>query len=170
MLKKMCAWCNEFLGEYIDDGTDVLKESHGICPNCANDLIAESDFPLNEFIDALDIPVLILDQNGVVVSNNSKAEKFIGKSLQTMQGALSGEVFECPYHKLAGGCGKTTHCETCTIRTSVQYTFETGQPLHDVPAFVNLNQSRKSQGVAVSISTELKNRIVILKMQKIAQN
>ena len=165
MLEKVCGWCNQSLGETIDDGSDKVTRSHGVCRSCGEALLAGSGIPMQAFIDSLEIPIFVVDENGAVVISNSAGAGCAGKTKVQIQGKLGGEVFNCKNHSLPGGCGQTIHCKTCTIRNSVMETFRTGKSLQDVPAYLDLdNFFAGSKSVSFRISTEKKGDVVMLKI------
>jgi len=57
------------------------------------------------------------------------AAAMCGKSQMELVGLLGGDAMECAYARWPGGCGKTEHCETCTIRNAVTATMERRQGL-----------------------------------------
>lgn len=168
MIKKLCGWCNKSLGDPVDDGSSSETVSHGICRNCVEGLMAGSGTPMQTFIDSMEFPILVVDQNVAVVSSNKAAATLTGKTLEQTQGKLSGEVFDCVHHTKPGGCGQTTHCKTCTIRNSVEHTYRTGEALADVPAYLDLDNWGGGKRLAFRISTEKRDHLVMLKIEEIS--
>ena len=76
--------------------------------------------------------------------------KMLNKSDREVFGLLGGEVMECAYARLPEGCGKTVHCEACTIRNTVMAAMESGEPQMHVP--VKLKQADRE--VEMTISTD----------------
>ncbi len=109
--------------------------SHGICPACQEYFFGEPDGrSLDQFLDRLDVPVLVVDGEVRVRSANRKALEVLGTDLPQVRSRLGGEVLECARARLPGGCGRTEHCPACVIRGSVESTYRTGEEHQDVIA------------------------------------
>ena len=102
-----------------------------------------------------------------VCSLNDRAAEMVGKNIGQAKGLQGGDVFECKYAKLPGGCGKTIHCSGCTIRNTVTDTLQTGNSHSQVPATLNTYQQGESVDVEFLISTEKVNNVVFLKVEPI---
>ena len=73
-------------------------------------------------------------------------------------GLLGGEFIKCVYARLPERCGHTVHCTSCTIRSAVESTVHTGQPITRQPA-----RLRRDQGpVDMLISATRKGEYVQL--------
>lgn len=85
----------------------------------------------------------------------------VGKDLTDIEGRLIGEILSCRNAALPGGCGKTSVCRGCSIRSTVEDTFKTGTPHVKVPAVY-----RKETGkpIALTISTRRFKEGVLLRI------
>ena len=119
---------------------------------------------LDDFLDQISVPVVLVSFEGLVVTANQKACAMLGKDLAAIEGKLGGEVFECAYAYLPGGCGNTYHCSGCTIRRSVMDTHLTGKTAHRVPATLKQNSPEDPQQIKFLISTEKFKDYVMLKI------
>jgi hypothetical protein len=124
--------------------------SHGICSNCQDNVIFQEGVSLQHYIDSLAIPIFVVDSNVKVTAVNSKACEVLGKQPTAVVQHLAGNVFECEYARLPGGCGKTIHCSGCTIRQTVTKCFKTGEPQSMVPAYLNPDSP---SSITLSITT-----------------
>jgi hypothetical protein len=88
----------------------------------------------------------------------------LGKDLSSIVDNLGGDVFECAYGLLPGGCGRTYHCSGCVIRRTVMDTHDTGQPSYRIPATLRQNTAEHPQEIKLLISTEKFSDYVILKI------
>ena len=79
---------------------------------------------------------MIVDADCRIVAANKLAADITGKPRHEVTGLLAGEAMECCYSRLPEGCGKTVHCETCTIRNTVNDAFESEMPQSRVPVKV----------------------------------
>lgn len=123
----VCAYCqNPIADRPPKDSTDV---SHGICDTCMNLVLADDGTTLQSLIEGIGAPVLVIDNNGVALTANSRAQSALGKSIATIRGYRGGEVIECEHARKPGGCGQQGECKACVIRNSVMQTHATGEPV-----------------------------------------
>jgi hypothetical protein len=160
----MCAWCKSELetDSGVPDGGEARTV---ICPSCAENMLYQDGVDLQLYLDSLPVPVVLVDSNGRVKTANINALLLLNKNLTEIRGNLGGDVFECRYARLPGGCGKTVHCSGCTIRQSVNETFSTGKPVVNRLAYISGHSSRR---LSLSISTELINGAVFLRVESLA--
>ena len=138
--------------------------SHGVCPICFPTFLSGLGQPFTDFLDALPGAIFVVDADSRVVGANARGLQQVSKDLAAIEGRLAGEVFECRNSKLPGGCGRTLHCKTCTIRRTVTRTAETGQSCQRVPAFIDLADISKDFTIRFLISTEKVNDVVLLRI------
>ena len=147
-MKRICSYCRKDMGE--KEPLDDDRVSHGICPDCAKHYRRQLEgLPLHEYLEGFDAPVLIVDADGRIAAANKMASDMMGKSQHETIGLLGGEAMECVYARLPEGCGKTIHCETCTIRITVNKAMETGEAQRHVPVRLRNDDSE----IKMSIST-----------------
>jgi hypothetical protein len=79
---------------------------------------------------------------------------------------MTGEVLQCVYSELPGGCGRTTHCTGCTIRRAFEHTASTGEPVRDAPAFAHVRGSERPIRLEFRISTERLGPLILVQMQR----
>jgi hypothetical protein len=159
----ICAWCKKEL----DDGEDFAARgliTHGICSVCALELTSSGRRTPTQLLALVREPVILVDSEGVVRGANSAAEELFGKTTQAIADTLGGDVFECEYAARPGGCGKTVHCETCTIRNSVLETLRTGRGCSKVPAYQSIRRPSGPEVVRFLISTEKVGDRILLRI------
>ena len=88
----------------------------------------------------------------------------MGKDLAGMQNRPAGEVFECKYAGLPGGCGETVHCKSCTIRKTVMATTKSGSPCFRVPAYMDLGDYLNRKSLRFLVSTQQVGEVVVLRI------
>ena len=142
--------------------------SHGMCRACFEALQYEP-VSLNEFLQKLKAPVMMVDKEGRVLGANSGVEVILGKESDEIANRLSGEVLECVNASLPGGCGRTVHCTGCTIRGAVDRTRETGVSETGIPAFIMTKTPDGVQRTWFRISTELLGNVVLLRIDAFGQ-
>jgi len=169
-MKRVCAWCGKDLGVVETDFDSQHAVSHGICEQCAFHLVAQLGMPLQEYLDGLEVPVLVVDDDVNVKTANRQARELLQKELPAIEGYKGGDVFECDYSRLPEGCGKTVHCSACAIRGTVTDTFKTGMTHVSVPACLHRIAGEENQEISLLISTELVNGVVFLRVDRVCDS
>jgi len=164
-MKIICAWCEKEIEDPEEQaGTSKYEVSHGICLSCKERFLSNEEYTLERFLNRLDAPVLVVNREGVVVLANQSALDHLGKGMDEVKGYRGGEVMECAYAALPGGCGHTVHCVACTIRNNVMETFETAECKRRVPAYLNQVGEKGREIVDYLISTERLDEFVLLRI------
>jgi PAS domain-containing protein len=125
---------------------------------------------MQTFLNTFDEPILLIDENARVITANQSAREFLNKDFSEIEGYLGGEVMECAYSCLEGGCGNTIHCKSCTIRNLVMKTHETGKPFINQIAYQDIKVNDETQQMKFLISTEKLSDSVMLKVEVIKGN
>jgi len=168
-MKRVCAWCKKDLGTIK---TEMYSESlitHGICEECKNAFFDPLKTTLMDFLDGLNVPVIVVDATVSINSANRQARELLHKELPRIVGFKGGDVFECAYAALPEGCGKTIHCVGCAIRNTVVDTFRTGTSHLEIPAYLNHTIDNGPE-IRFLISTEKVNDVVLLRIDKVGSN
>ena len=165
-MKAVCAWCGRDLGKGPGGEAEALI-THGICDDCAGYFSASQPETLREFLERLDAPVLLVDGEGVVLTAKAAARRAVGKELGEVEGFRGGEVMDCAYARLPGGCGGTEHCAACQIRFSVTETYRTGRSLKEVRAYLDVDTSDGRRRGHLCITTERRNDCVLLRLDSL---
>ena len=168
-MKVICAWCRQEVEPGPHHAGEQEKVSHGVCQSCADYFLSSKRPTLDEFLDRLAVPVLVVDSEGDILLANQHALGVLGKDLDSVQGYKGGDAMECAYARLPGGCGKTVHCKACTIRNNVMETFNTGRSLQRVPAYLNRWVGNEKIRIELLISTEKVDDTVLLRIDQIGQ-
>ena len=166
-MKRICAWCGQTLG-YVDSeawAEDII--THGLCEDCAFHLFAQAGMPLQQYLDGLAAPVVVVDASGTVKTANGRARALLQKDLSAIEGYKGGDVFECAYAELPEGCGYTVHCSGCTITRVVMETFDTGQSKLEVPAILNRGRAGEPERIEFLISTERAGDVILLRIDAV---
>ena len=165
-MNKICAWCekewqaDESVADYVVTGST--------CATCQRRVFeAASICSLNEYLNRLGSPVLVMDDDVRVMDFNESARALLGKSAADIEGCYGGDVIECVYAKLPGGCGNTEHCRACTIRKTVTNTDATGDAHVRVPAYQDIETSNGAREMRFTISTEKVGQFVLLRIDEV---
>jgi PAS domain-containing protein len=169
-MKKVCAWCKADLGEMPSEIHPAEAITHGICISCRDRLLSEGGQTLRDFLEKLNVPILLMDQQGCVLSINGPAQLLLGKKLHDIENRLAGEVIECVHSREPGGCGGTIHCKSCTIRKTVADTYASGNSHVGVPAYQDIGTLSESRQVRFLITTEKIGSRVMLRIDDVQEN
>jgi hypothetical protein len=118
------------------------------------------------FLDDVAVPVALVDGEGRVRAVNDKAQAMIGRKTEQIEGLPGGDVFQCAYARLPGGCGNTVHCSGCAIRRTVMETHATGLAQSRVPATLKQQTAAEPQEVRLLISTDKLGDCVLLRIDR----
>ena len=153
-MRILCSYCGTMMGEKEPlDSDDV---THSICRECTDEFPQRwGGTELGRYLDMFEMPVLAVNRDSLVIAANQHMANMLGEPQRSVFGLLGGQVMECEYSKLPGGCGHTTHCPACTIRRTVMATMEDGQGREKVSAVLQ----REDGPVVLSISTVLEKTI-----------
>lgn len=125
-MRIVCSYCKKSLGDAAP--FDVDETTPDLCDAC--DVQFDEKFrrmSLGEYLDDIREPILVVDSDGRILAANEAMAVCLGRVERRTRGLLGGEVLECAYARLPGGCGGTEHCQTCAIRRAVTRTLETGE-------------------------------------------
>lgn len=163
-MKMVCAWCGADMG---DDGKGGADVSHGICPSCSGFFLQNvSESVMGSFLERVPFPVLVVDDDVKVIDGNEAALRLVGKAKEDVAGFRGGEVMECAYARLPGGCGQSDHCRGCAIRNSVTHTAMTGDPVTDAPCYLCRHTAEGEKWKRFLVSTSRMGKIVLLKIRE----
>jgi PAS domain-containing protein len=168
-LQVICAWCRkEMQGETSQDETSENRISHSLCDSCRDRFFkVDTQNTLDDLLNILEAPVLVVDEQGDIVTGNKKALQMLNKSLDEVKGFKGGDVMECAHAALPGGCGNTIHCAACTIRNNVMHTFETGISKINKQAYLNKRRTDGVEKIRFIISTEKVSDFVLLRIDDV---
>jgi len=163
---RVCAWCGKSMGRLPASSRYRHPVTHGMCGACSHVLSAFRDLPLQQLIDRLDEPVLVVDDaTGLVVTANQEAAAAFGKTVEDVAGQKGGAVMECVHTLEPGGCGRTEHCNGCTIRRLVTRAEEEGCGEFRAPAFQYCVTPAGIRKQHFLISTEKLEDLVLLRLE-----
>jgi hypothetical protein len=164
-MKKICAWCKRVLEALDTDHQQKFPITHGICETCAGNLLAQMGRPLYDFLDNLEVPILLMESGPLICTANKHAQKLLDKPLSEIEGRRGGDVIECAHAKRPEGCGNTVHCKSCTIRITVLETFANGKSFFRVPAYPDIQTVSGVKTMCFLITTERVGDFVLLRIE-----
>ena len=156
-----CSYCGARLADKEPLGD--LRTSHGTCDGCWDAKVLPETLKaiLPDSIDPA-TPVLVVNGDGRIVGANGAAEQMTGRVPRDL-GLLGGDYMGCMFALVEGGCGKTSHCDTCTIRLAVMATLG-GNPCEQLPVFLR----REDQYLKLIISTKADQGLVQVTVHRVA--
>jgi len=97
--------------------------------------LAKERLNLQTMFDAVNVGLLLIDENGVVRRVNETASRWVGKDFSVSSSLQPGDYLGC-VHAIAdpARCGHTPFCTLCPIRKSIETALRTGQPVRHVEA------------------------------------
>jgi PAS domain-containing protein len=125
VMKIICAWCQKTLAEDYGPKAEV---SHGICPDCMENLFGPSRLILSEFLNSIDVPILVTDEHLGIRQANRAAERLLTKRAGQVEGKRFGIVIECVHAEVMGECGLSPYCSGCAFRRNVYDAYRDGKP------------------------------------------
>jgi len=161
-MKTICTFCNTVITEGIPEDNRV---NHGVCQSCYRNILKNYGFNLQMFLNMLDAPVLLVDADARVLAANTLAIAAVGKPVDRVTGKLCGTVLDCINAFLPEGCGNTPECPDCTIRSTVNETFETGRPVKHRRATVIRKYNGTRETVHLLVSTDKDGKVVLLRLE-----
>lgn len=166
-MEKQCAWCRKVLPASetkISSSSHTI--SHGICEECADFLLTNKPGrKLQDFLDTLHEPIMIINDEGIICGANHAAQKTLHKPLEHLLNELPGDAMECAYARLQEGCGRTEHCKACTIRHTVMGTHADSKPRLEVTSIQDiLTQDGTIKETRFVISTEKRGKYVFVRI------
>ena len=162
-MRRICAWCKKSINE--DGSGQDSHATHGICPDCL--AFFEKNVPrsLEQFLDEIKAPVLLVDFDINVLAMNRTGLSLLKKKPDQVKGAFPGDVMECKWARLPGGCGRQTHCLGCSIRRSVGKVFETGEKILRAETWLDRQTpDGQDQRVRLFLSAAKKGELVFLRI------
>jgi PAS domain-containing protein len=165
-MNRACLRCQAELPEASESSSFTVTQS--VCPECRKQLThTPRSIPLRNFLNHLPTPVLLVDGDVCVQDFNEAARALLGKNPPEILHHRGGEVMECAYSRLPGGCGNTEHCKACTIRRAVATTHATGISQCRVPAYADLAGTTGVRETRFLISTEKVGQFVFLSIDEV---
>jgi hypothetical protein len=164
----VCGWCKKELGPVGDTGEH--RVSHGLCASCESHLMASVDgIPLRQFLDSLDVPITLVDDDLRIEYANTAAQALLNKPFTAIEHRLGGEVFECENSYKPGGCGHTVKCSACSLRNAVNRCFESSNAEYSVVTNLTQRTEAGTAELAMRISTQRVNGQVLVTINEVTR-
>ena len=165
MIRVVCCYCKR---QVRTKPSHLDAVSHGVCDQCLPLMVRDLGQPMSQFLDELQAPVLVVQDNARVIAANAAARKMLSKEQLEICGELAGEVIGCRHAREPGGCGQTVHCKSCVIRQCVTHTLETGEPCRKT-AFADIGLISGDKRLQFLIETEKVNSFVRLTIHDVRE-
>ena len=161
-MKSVCSFCGTVIreGDSPDD-----RVSHGLCKTCYQRILATHGFSIKKFLNMLDAPVFLVDDDVNILEANSLALRLVKKPVSLVRGTICGVVMECINAFQPEGCGRTPACPECIIRSTVDETYRTGRAIERRPATLRRRLDDGSGDVRFLVTTRREEGIVLLRLE-----
>jgi len=160
----VCSFCNTVTRAGITPDEPV---SHGVCKPCYDKILSTHGFNIRKFLNMLDTPVFLVDNDVRILAANTLAITAVNKPVEQITGKLGGKVLECMNAVLPDGCGKTPFCPDCPIRASVNETYATGDEITRRPADLCRKIRGTKETVSFLVSTRKAGDVVLLRLEPV---
>jgi len=110
---------------------------------------------------------MVVDSDVTVSTLNHQAQEVLGLSSEQAAGHRGGELFSCVNSHNPGGCGRSIHCASCTLRSAVTTAYETGIPQLSVPATLKRSDPDAPSAISLTITTVLMDKLVMVKIDQV---
>ena len=161
-MKKVCSFCASVISPETYPGEPV---SHGVCKSCYDTIFAKHGFNARKFLDMLNTPVLLVDDDVKILEANTLALAIVNNPIEHIEGKLGGKILECINAFLPEGCGKTPFCSDCPIRMSVNESFATGHAVTRRPADLCRKIKDTKENLHLLVSTRKAGNVVLLQLE-----
>jgi signal transduction histidine kinase len=110
---------------------------------------------LQTIFDAVNVGLLLVNEEGVVKQVNHTLSRWIGRDLADCPGVQPGDFVGC-IHAVGdpAGCGHTSYCTACPIRNTFQAALRLGEPVHDVEVETRLAAGDEEIRMWLSVSAD----------------
>jgi hypothetical protein len=166
-MKKVCSFCASVISPETYPGEPV---SHGVCKSCYDNILAKHGFNARKFLDMLNTPVLLVDDDVRILAANTFALAIVNNSIDQIKGELGGRTLECVNAFLPEGCGKTPFCSDCPIRMSVNETYATGHAVTQRPADLCRKIRDTKENLQLLVSTRKAGNVVLLQLEPVTNS
>lgn len=163
-MKTVCAFCNKVIGAGSSKDDPI---SHGVCPDCYRQILADFGFDTKKFLDMLDSPVFLVDADARVLAANTQAFRLTTQCPDVIRGTLCGDALACINAAKPKGCGNTDACPDCGFRESVRETYTTGRPVNRRAAVLLKKDGTTIQEIPFRVSTRKDGRAVLLRLEPV---
>ena len=161
-MKTVCSFCSSVISHGSSEDDPV---SHGVCISCYTKILTQHGFNLRKFLNLLDAPVFLVDDDVNVLAANTLAMAVVKKPIEHTRGRLCGDVLSCVNAFLPEGCGKTPSCPDCIVRASVNDTYKTGAQITRRPAVIVRKNGDSEETVHLLVSTRKDGGVVLLQLE-----
>ena len=110
---------------------------------------------LQTIFDAVNVGLLLINEEGVVKQVNHTLSRWVGRDLAAGSAIQPGDFVGC-IHAVGdpAGCGHTVHCARCPIRNTFQSALQSGQAVHDVEVETRLAADGKEVRLWLAVSAD----------------
>jgi len=166
-MARVCAWCHKEINDDRSFPEMGGQNSKQICEECKHRYFPADSIEFQTFLDSLDYPVVVSNEDHIVQNANASARELLGKTAEEIHRQRGGVVFQCEHADKPGGCGKTIHCSGCSIRIQVTHTATSGETLVRRPAYMRQQRGQSVVDLNMLITTQKLGDVVLVQIDEI---
>jgi PAS domain S-box-containing protein len=110
---------------------------------------------LSKVLESVPNLMMLVDKEGRIEYINRAGAEAACRPRESLLGLLCGEVFSCLNSFEGISCGKNAPCKECPVRTRVDHTFQTGEPIYEEEGRLEIRKNDKTESWHLLISTAL---------------
>lgn len=135
------------LKEVFVYGTDITELKH------AEEEAYISKSTLTAIFESSPFIIMLVDKDGNIRHINKVGIEISGKEKSEILDHLAGEVLHCINSFSEEGCGKSKNCANCLIRSNLNKTYRTGQPVLNREGTLTITFEKRILEMDLLIST-----------------
>ncbi len=160
-----CAWCKVIIDDCNEVSDKTYPITHGICHLCRNELLNQGQEGLGLILEGFNQPLVVLDNDGLVVAANAKACSLLDKNQKDLLNKLPGDAVGCCHAFEAGGCGKSAFCDDCELRKVIVETIRTGKPQSAVQVCLDRSVAGGEVETQILIDSEMCGEVLVISIK-----
>ncbi len=162
-MRLVCSYCRRIIRS--NPGGRVTDVTHGMCGPCAAHFERLwAGMPLEEYLDGIASPVLLVNEEGRIIAMNQQLADRVPVERNEVRGLKDCEALACAHSRLPEGCGRTVHCRECAVRRTVQEVARTGEAREHVPAYLDTDAGRVDLRICVHLVDDGVVRVTVEEM------
>lgn len=99
--------------------------------------------------------ICLVDYDGVIHKINKHGSKILGKKENELLTCFCGKAFNCVNSTHGDGCGKNEICQECVVRSTINQTYKTGEPILNKEGVLNCGDGKFEHKFYYLVSSSL---------------
>ena len=167
-MKRVCSWCQKYLGDIPSSLHSEHTITHGICDTCLANLFSDRNIDFIPFLNSIPAPIVLIDDNNTYLAANDAALAILKKDNVSLINKRTGDVFTCENAKLTGGCGHTKKCGGCQMLQLINNTYSGKDSFQNVPVTLTRKKGNAREELNLQLSTEKVKKLDLLRIDEMS--